>query len=58
MLNSKYFAFMVCLSLTEILQTQKKDTLELISNKFPTLEPNNILYFSDYQIIHSILFVI
>lgn len=23
-----------------------------------TLEPNNILYLSDYQIIHSILFVI
>ena len=23
-----------------------------------TLEPNNILYFSDYQIIHSIFFVI
>lgn len=26
--------------------------------KSSTLEPNNILYFSDYQIIHSKLFVI
>ena len=29
-----------------------------VPNENSTLEPNNILYFSDYQIIHSIFIVI